>query len=169
MDLKTRFLSDGKEYHVEYHDADSFDALPTEKITQVYGICFCDGKLLIGRRSRDGAWGHTGGTVETGESLEQTLWREIQEESNMEVVSSKPIGYQDVVDAEGYTTYQVRFACIVRPLGPFVNDPAQGARGGIDAIKLIDPKEYKTFVHWGDIGDRLMERALAVFTNLGGL
>lgn len=169
MDLKTRFLSDGKEFHVEYHDADSFDALPTEKITQVYGICFCNGKLLIGRRVRNGTWGHLGGHPEKGETLEQALRREIQEESNMRVVDFLPIGYQIVDGHDGRQEFQLRYCCTVEPIDDFIRDPDLHEGGGIDAIKLIPSSEYKEYVHWGEIGDRLMERALAVFTKLGGV
>lgn len=166
MALKTKFLSDGKEYDVTYHDADTFEDLPKEKINQVYGICFCDGKLLIGRRARNGQWGHLGGHPEKGETLEQALHREIQEESNMRVVRSQPIGYQISNGPEGWREIQLRYCCIVEPIGEFVRDPDLHAGGGIDAIKLIPPAAYKDYVHWGEIGDRLMERARTVLPEI---
>lgn len=46
--------------------------------------------------------------------------------------------------------------CIVEPYGEFEADPD----GDVSKIKLIDPKEYKAYIHWGEIGDHLMARAL---------
>lgn len=161
MIIRSRIVWQGKEYHIEYHDADSFDDLPRERITQVYGICFRDGALVIGRRVRNGSWGHLGGHPEEGETLEQALRREIQEESNMDVKAFKPIGYQTETCTNGDGDIQLRYCCIVEPFGPFVCDPdLRKDRGGIDAIKIIDPKEYKRYVQWGEIGDRLMDRAI---------
>lgn len=144
----------GQEYVFEYRDADNFDDLDPGKCTQTYGVCFCDGKLVIGFGGRKKDWGLIGGTIEPGETFEQTLRREIQEEANMEVLSMKPIGYQKVLSHDGIC--QLRYACTVRPFGPFVSDPA----GSVTEIKLIDPADYKKYFDWGRIGDRIMERAL---------
>jgi len=151
----------------EYSDADSFDDLEKEACRQSYGISFCEGKLLIvfgffGGTERE--WGFTGGRIDPGETYEQTLRREIQEESNMEVISFRPIGYQKVIKTkEDKFKYELRYVCKVRPLGPFVSDPADGV---ISEIKLIDPSEYKKYVDWGKIGDRLVERALELLPTL---
>lgn len=167
MVIKTTLIWEGKEFGVEYHDADSFNDLSLEGITQAYGVCFCGGKLLIGQRAKNGTWGHLGGHTEAGETPEQTLKREMIEESNMEVLKYQPIGYQIVTSPTGKRQYQLRYCCIVRPLGEFVRDPDLHSTGGIEAIKLIDPAEYKQYVDWGEIGDRLITRALEVLPSLG--
>lgn len=147
---------DGVEYIFEYTDADSFEDLPLEKCRQCYGVCFYEDKLVIGYNGKGGHWSLVGGTVEPGETLEQALRREIQEESNMEVLSCRPIGYQKVINVLDNTyIYQLRYMCIVRPYGPFVSDPA----GSVTAIKCIEPSEYKKYFDWRTIGDRIMERA----------
>lgn len=156
----------GEEYGIEYHDADSFVDLPSLKITQAYGVCFCKGKLVIGQRARNGDWGHLGGHVEAGESPEQTLRREIKEESNMAVLDFAPLGYQIVTNPSGQRHLQLRYVCIAQPLGEFVRDPALHDHGGISAIQLIEPRDYKRYFDWGEIGDRLMERALARYSVL---
>ena len=51
---------------------------------------------------------------------------------------------------------QVRMFCIVEPYGDFVSDPD----GDVTEIKLIDPKDYKQYFDWGEIGDRIVERAV---------
>ncbi len=147
-----------KHFEMEYHDADSFEGLHGENVTQVYGLCFFEGKLVIGYGGSKHGWGLIGGTIEAGESYRQTLDREIQEESNMRVLDARPVGYQKLTDAKGKTIYQIRYWCRVEPYGSFVSDPA----GSVTEIKLIDPAGYKQYFDWGKIGDRLVERALNV-------
>lgn len=147
----------GVEYIFEYSDKDSFDDLDISKCTQAYGVCFYEDKIVIGYNGKKKTWGLVGGTIEKGETLEQTLVREIQEESNMEVLSCLPIGYQKVIDTRDNSFYyQLRYVCLVQPYGPFVSDPADS----ITEIKLINPMEYKEYFDWGSIGDRIVGRAL---------
>jgi len=147
----------GVAYRLEYHDANSFDGLDYSKCRQVYGVCFCGEKMVIGFGGQKLGWGLIGGTVEAGETFEQTLAREIREESNMKVLACLPIGYQKVVDPRDNShIYQLRYACTVEPLGPFVADPA----GGVTEIKLIEPAEYRKYFDWGEIGERIVVRAL---------
>jgi hypothetical protein len=153
--IKENFTFLGRDLAIEYTDADSFDDLPYEKCQQVYGVCFCNGKLVIGFGGRKNNWGLIGGTVEPGEKFEETLIREIQEESNMQVTKCWPIGFQYVINDD---IYQLRYACIVKPLGKFVVDPA----GGVKEIKLIDPNDYKKYFDWGKTGDRIITRALEI-------
>lgn len=146
----------GTAYKIEYSDADSFDHLPKDRVKQTYGVCFYENEMVIGYGGQKKDWGLIGGTIEPGETFEQTLKREIQEESNMEVLSSIPIGYQKVTTISNQSfVYQLRYACRVRPYGPFVSDPAES----IVEIKLIDPAEYKKYFDWGKIGERIISRA----------
>ena len=147
----------GVKYIFEYHDADSFENLDKEKCRQVYGVCLCEGKMVIGYGGQKQNWGLIGGTIEEGETFEETLKREIQEEANMELISCKPVGYQKVTDTrDNKIIYQLRYVCAARPYGPFVSDPA----GAITEIKLIDPADCKKYFDWGKIGERIMERAM---------
>lgn len=158
MKLTNKWVANnGVEVIFEYTDTDSFDELDKTKCTQTYGVCFCGDQIVIGYGGHKTGWGLIGGTIEKGETFEQTLKREIKEESNMEVLSFKPIGYQKAIDSRDNSfVYQLRYACIVRPYGPFVSDPADA----ITEIKLIDPKDYKQYFDWGEIGDRIIERAI---------
>jgi 8-oxo-dGTP pyrophosphatase MutT (NUDIX family) len=147
------------DYIFEYQDADNFENLEYEKCRQVYGVCFCNNLLVIGYGGNKKDWGLIGGTIEEGETFEQTLRREIQEESNMKVLSFKPIGYQKVINLKDQSfIYQLRYTCIVEPFGPFVSDPA----GSITEIKLVSPNEYKNYFNWGKIGDRIISRAVEI-------
>ena len=154
---------DGTEYIFEYNDADSFDHLEYSLCKQVYAVCFCGDKIVIVYEEPKEEWGLIGGTIEKGETFEETLKREIQEESNMEVLRFLPVGYQKVVSTKdkGFI-YQLRYVCIARPYGPFISDPA----GSVTRIRLIDPKDHKKYFNWGEIGERIISRALELKTHL---
>lgn len=149
-------------YLFEYQDTDSFDNLEYEKCKQTYGVCFYKDKLIIAFGYFGGtgkSWGLIGGRIEKGETFEQTLRREVQEESNMTIISFKPIGYQKVIDLKDQSfIYQLRYACIVEPIGNFESDPD----GTITEIKLINPKEYKEYLDWGQIGERIITRGFEI-------
>lgn len=158
MNITEEYLGkSGVTYLMEYSDADSFDHLPYEQCRQVYGVCIYDGKMIIGYGGKKDSWGLIGGTIENGETFLETLTREIQEESNMEVLSAIPVGYQKVTDTrDGSFVYQLRYACTARPHGPFISDPA----GSVTKIASIAPEEYKQYFNWGQIGERIISRAL---------
>ncbi len=78
------------------------------------------------------------------------------------------IGHSGVIylfeysDADSAACTQVYAVCTARPYGPFVSDPA----GSITEIKLVDPKDYKQYFDWGNIGDRIVERSLELLPRL---
>ncbi len=146
----------GKTYKLIYKDADTFDNLPHKQCMQCYGICFYKDKIVVGRRNQ-GHWGPIGGGIEKGEAFEETIKREVIEESNMRVLSFLPIGYQEVEKDNGIVIYQLRYVCKVEPIGKFGKDPDPK---GITEIKLINPEDYKKYFDWGKVGERIMERAL---------
>ncbi len=157
MEIRSQFTDKGgKLAEVIYQDADSFEHLLDKKVTQTYGVCFVGDKIVIVHSIKGGShWVLPGGSIEEGETFEECLKREIQEESNMKVLSFTPIGYQEV-HFEGKIFNQLRYFCIVESYGDFVSDPD----GDISEIKLIDPKDYKEYIQWGEIGDHLMTRAI---------
>ncbi len=73
----------------------------------------------------------------------------------MQIISLRPIGYQKSTDEDGNYIYQLRYVCKVKAFGEFKNDPD----GDIVEIKLINPHTYKQYFDWGEIGERIMERA----------
>jgi 8-oxo-dGTP pyrophosphatase MutT (NUDIX family) len=160
MPLTTTYIDHkGNTFIFEYFDADSFDDLDKSKCTQTYGVCFCDGKIVLGYSGGRKEYGLIGGTIEEGEPFEQTLRREVKEESNMNVISFSPVGYQKVTSTKDQSViYQLRYACEVEPFGPFVLD----TMGDIVELKLIDPSEHKEYLKWGEIGERIIERAIDI-------
>lgn len=156
MQIKSQLTDkNGKIAHITYNDTDSFDHLLSKNVTQAYGICFYRDKMVIAGHKDENHWTPVGGTLEEGETYEECLKREVQEESNMRILNSKPIGYQEV-RINDKIIYQLRYACIVEPYGEFISDPA----GSVTKIKLIDPNDYKQYFDWGEVGERIVQRAL---------
>jgi len=71
---------------------------PNQPIVGVGAVIICDGKLLLEKRKNDpgkGKWSIPGGLVELGENVEQTVIREVKEETGLEVEKPEHI---DIVD-----------------------------------------------------------------------
>lgn len=61
---------------------------PNRPIIGVGAVIICNGKILLEKRKGEpgrGKWTIPGGLVELGESAEQTVIREVREETNLEV------------------------------------------------------------------------------------
>lgn len=78
----------------------------------------------------------------------------------MKVLGQQIIGYQDIYEGDRVIR-QTRSFCIVEPIGDFTADPD----GDITKIELIDPEDYKKYFDWGQIGDRIMSKALEMYKN----
>ena len=71
---------------------------PSQPIVGVGAVIICNGKILLEKRKNEpgrGKWSIPGGLVELGESVEQTVIREVKEETGLEVEKPEHI---DVVD-----------------------------------------------------------------------
>lgn len=147
---------EGKDYPVEYEDIDDFSVLPLALCHQVYGVCFIGDDIVIVKNGLKNTWGFLGGTIETGESIESTLKRETKEEANIEILKWLPIGYQKVTLPDRTYIYQLRVCALAKKTGEFVSDPA----GTISENKLINPLDCKKYFDWGEIGERIIQRAL---------
>ncbi len=79
-----------------------------------------DGQLLLQRRTDNDYWSLPGGAMELGESLAETIAREVREETGLEVETTRLIGiYSDPRHVIAYSNGEVRqqfsicFACRV--------------------------------------------------------
>jgi ADP-ribose pyrophosphatase YjhB (NUDIX family) len=143
--------------NVVYNDIDGELELGEKKIQGVHAYCFYGDKLVLVYTENKKYWTPPGGKVEEGETVSDAVCREVKEETNMRVIKQCLIGYQDITEPQGMIT-QTRSVCIVEPYGPFVSDVG----GDITKIELIDPKDYKKYFDWGEIGDHIMARALEI-------
>lgn len=141
--------------------------------TQCYGVCFNHtGEILVQRKDQDHNWSLPGGTVEDGESPEETLKREFIEEVDVSLKNIKLLGGQKVVFVKGENTitkkgtnnfYQLRYYCEVDELQPQTPDPDNGVtreRMFVEAGKIND------LVRWGTTGEAIFSRAKALWKEL---
>jgi ADP-ribose pyrophosphatase YjhB (NUDIX family) len=158
MEIKSIYTSrDGQMFdYIYYEDLDPMQNLEGKILQGVAAYCFCNNKMVLVSHPRHG-WMPPGGHIEEGETIEETVVREVKEETNMKVLHQELIGFNDFYEPEKIVR-QTRSFCIVEPYGDFVPSPDED----ITEIKLIDPKDYKQYFDWGNIGDRIMERALEI-------
>ena len=102
----------------------------------VGGVVVADGRVLLIRRGKApllGRWSIPGGTVESGETLEQALVREMAEETGLDVVPLQLLTVLDRIDREGDRV--VFHYVIVDYLCRCLSPPAM-ARAGSDALEV---------------------------------
>ncbi len=162
MEIRSQFQYNGKTCYTHWVEEEPTHNLQPkgtkgDRVGGVHAICFYGDKMIVVYAGDKNSWGPPGGGIEKGETYEQATVREIQEESNMRVLYQHFIGYQDVSDEfHVIQERQARVFCIVEPYGDFMSDPDHD----ITEIKLIDPKDYKQYFDWGEVGDRMMKLAL---------
>lgn len=133
---------------VVYQDLDSFEELGGRTVHGVHAFCFAGDQIVIVYSEGKGYWTPPGGGVESGETAEEAIVREVLEETNMRVLKQRVIGYQEVSEPHRLTV-QVRAVCIVEPVGPFVTDADSSDDEGVTEIKCIDPTDIKQYFDLG--------------------
>lgn len=126
----------------------TFPLDPTIKITQVSAYCLFNGKLVLVRNKR--GWGIPGGHPESGETVEQTLARELNEEADIKEnqYTAKLIGWMKAEDpnnqgAEGKEYAQLRYLVTLNTLPKFVPDEEIFER------TLIEIDDFSKYISWG--------------------
>lgn len=152
--------SQGQEINVVYREEVPEQNLDGVRLKDVHAFCFYNDKLVLVYKPEKDSWSPPGGGIEPGESHQESVVREIKEETNMEVFSQELIGYMDVFEPTG-TIRQTRSYCRVKPYGPFESDPD----GDVTKIKLIDPENYRDYFEWQEIGDHIVQRAINMHNN----
>jgi len=128
---------------VEHYPAKSFDELDTSLVKKIHAVCYMDGKVVLVNHPEWNIWGIPGGTREDGESVFDTLHREIQEETNCCVEKVAPLSYDKVIHPDDNTySYRLYFFCKVSKIDEFHSDTA----GNIDKIIWIDPVDYASYI-----------------------
>ena len=157
MEIKSTLKNrSGQILNTVYSESNPLLDLDDKILKLVHVFCFYGNKMILVKHPKSG-WMPPGGHIEPGETFEETVIREVKEETNMKVLYQKLIGFLDVSEPETVIR-QIRSFCLVEPYGPFVSDPD----GEIKEIKLIDPKDYKQYFDWGEIGDHIMKRACEI-------
>ncbi|HSX28413.1 MAG TPA: NUDIX hydrolase [Candidatus Saccharimonadales bacterium] len=126
--------------------------LPDLPWQQVYVIGDLEGKAPIVHYATGDKDNLPGGKTEPGETVDQTIQREIEEELRCKVVSWYPIGYQENHEPDGTIIYQLRVRAILERSGIFEQDPA----GTVVGHSLVDLQDLNTHIGYGDIGERMI-------------
>ena len=156
MEIKSTLINTlGKTLTVIYNDINDERDLGEKQISGVHAYCFYKDTLVLVYSDKKNYWTPPGGSVENGEDVKTAVQREVKEETNMKVLAQRLIGCQDITEQSGVVS-QTRSVCIVEPYGAFISDPD----GEVTKIERIDPKDYKKYFDWGEIGDHIMQRAL---------
>lgn len=131
------------------------------QIRQVYGVLFSnDQRILLMKKMLNGKpfFSLSGGTPEVfDENLDATLKRELLEEINTTIDKPIYLGYQKVDLKNGEKPFaQVRMVAKILKIGKRQPDPDSGIT--YERL-LIPPKDAGKTLNWGEIGNRIIEKA----------
>ena len=122
-------------------------------ITQAYGLCVNESKEVAIVSDDEGkTWTLPGGSIEPGETIWQTLEREVAEEADIEISGIKFLGLQKVTN-ESRIYYQARFFCRVKRVLPQTIDPSKGK---VLMRKFVPIATLNQVLKWGNIADELV-------------
>lgn len=150
--LSTSFEYEGEHILVDWYEVAHKKDIPVRAWQQVYVIGNLGGKVPLVTNARSPKpYNLPGGHVEPGETIEQTMHRELIEECNMRVISWEPIGYQILTDPNGTQVAQFRAYAVLEKIGDFTHDPG----GAVIANTLIPISELESHIKYGVVGERM--------------
>jgi ADP-ribose pyrophosphatase YjhB (NUDIX family) len=121
--------------------------IPTNlNISQVSAFCLNDNNEILIIKNKHG-WGLPGGHPESGETIEESLRREIKEEADCSIKNFKLIGYVEAADpqndsVEGKKYVQLRFLCRLDKIAEFRAEFETSER------QFVLPKQLPEYVVW---------------------
>ncbi|MBU2578584.1 NUDIX domain-containing protein [Patescibacteria group bacterium] len=144
--FEEKIIWNKKEFFCEYIDGLDFSNI--KPITQVQALCFLPNRTFVIFEDINGNYGLPGGSIETGESLEKALFRELQEEAAVQPIKYGPLLYLRITNLSKKPlaiTYQVRYWALVKLLNEKVSDPV----GKAMRRRIVKEKELLKLVKWG--------------------
>jgi len=161
--LTREFEYKGAQVKVDWYDLVGKE-LPNIQWKHIYAIGDVDGlvPVVCYKNDRENL---PGGGIEPGETAEQGLIREIDEELNMEVLSWEPIGYQEwtEISPNPRVGTSLRVYAKFTKKGEFTNDPG----GAVIGYKLVTLEELNDYIDYGTIGDRMIELVKTIQSSNG--
>jgi 8-oxo-dGTP pyrophosphatase MutT (NUDIX family) len=144
----------GREIKISWFPGDSYQNF--KPITQAYGFCFRENKLLMIQSVDLKHWQVPGGKLEPGETPEDALIREVGEEANILISDIVYLGAQKVETPDQETVFQLRFAAKIIKLLPRKIDPAEGI---IARRRFVNPDDFSKIANWGRTGEAIVWEA----------
>jgi len=161
-DLRTSFNYDSQNIVADWYTVTNKSQIPDLLWQQVYAIGNLDGRVpLITSLTCEKEFNLPGGRTEPGETIEQTIAREMIEECNMRVIEWQPLGYQHLTEPDGKQIFQFRVYAKLEKIDEFVNDPG----GGVIKNTLVDLSQVNSLIKYGEIGERMVKLAKKYFTD----
>lgn len=152
----------GEKCDVHHIDVDDFTEIPDELKLKAHAVCVYDGKMVLVNLPKWDIWSIPGGTREFGELIEDTLRREVEEETNCKIVDFTPIAYQKIINSSGDKFhYRLHYLCKVTPMGEFKEDVARG----VNKIAWINPSNFEAYIENKEFRKTIIRRAIAVLKN----
>ena len=132
----------------------------------VGAVAVHDGAVLLIRRGKGpaaGEWSVPGGHVEMGETLHEAIVREVLEETGLEVVVDRYLGYVERMGAEPDNPDLGQYHFVILDFAVTVLDPTQPPVAGDDAAEVA-------WVPTGEVSDlRLVQGVFEFLTEFGVL
>lgn len=150
----------GKIYIVEFFEITN--KLPDLPWVQIYAIGNLDGKVPVVKYPDDFEYprGLPGGHPDVGESIDETLFREVREELNMRVLSWYPLGYEKIIDPEDSSVeYKLRAYAKLEKMDEFIGDPD----GYVIGYEMLDLNDVPLSIEWYERGEWLIDRVRKEF------
>ena len=161
-DLRTSFNYDSQNIVADWYTVTNKSQIPDLLWQQVYAIGNLNGQVpLITSLTCEKEFNLPGGRTEPGETIEQTIAREMIEECNMHVIEWQPLGYQHLTEPDGKQIFQFRVYAKLEKIGEFVNDPG----GGVIKNTMVYLSQVNSLIKYGEIGERMVKLAKKYFTD----
>lgn len=128
---------------------------PVQPIVGVGAVVICDGKVLLEKRRNDPGkrkWSIPGGLVELGEGTEETVIREVKEETGLDVEKPEHLDVVDNIDFDENGKVKYHFIII---------DYFVRLRGG--EVKAESDAEELRWVPLGEVEDYDLTRTIRSF------
>lgn len=170
MDSRSLFFGEGEwkgnPYKLNVYSLDDYKELP--EIDQVQAVCFLDANQVVFYKNREGWIGNPGGGIESDETIEDTIKRELVEEAQLGLLDWRTIGYESILHLdkpeEKNTHYFLRAVAKVRLIDKKIDDP-----DGKAIERIITPLEDAVqTLNWGKKGEILVNLAKQKYLDVWG-